>query len=391
MPTVLLDLSVLRTEARVRGIGRYVADLALGLSRRAASDGISLLGLERLPWMGAALASRDFADALNRLLSAPEEDHLAWAYRLRVGLARAARQLGADLVHTGHPNATPLGKFACPRITTCHDLIPLRFPDRYLDWRDGYRAGRERLDYRRYHSADHVIAVSESTASELVTLLGVSARKISVVHNGVDLARWSHLAQPNDASVRVAHGLEGTRYLLYVGAADWRKNYAGMLAALARLKQAGRLGDLVLAWAAQLDAGSIERVRTHARSLGVEQALRLLGFVSDAELAALYRGAVAQLFVSLSEGFGYPVVEAMAAGCPVITSDRSSTAEIAGDAAWLVNPEDPSAIAEAIAELAADDAGRLRLSARGTARVRRFSLEQMAERTLAVYRHVLSA
>jgi glycosyltransferase involved in cell wall biosynthesis len=390
VPTVLLDMSVLCTEARVRGIGRYVADLALGLARTTDGSDVSVLGLERLPWMGAALASHDLVGVLERLAAAPQQDHLAWAYRLRAGLARAARQLAVQLVHTGHPNATPLGRFACPRITTCHDLIPLRFPDRYLDWRDGYQAGRERLDYRRYHSADHVIAVSESTASELVTLLGVSARKISVVHNGVDLSRWSHLAQASDAAVRKRHGLTDVPYLLYVGAADWRKNYAGMLAALARLKQAGKLGDLVLAWAARLDAGSVERVTAHARSLGVEHALRLLGFVSDAELAALYRGAVAQLFVSLSEGFGYPVVEAMAAGCPVITSDRSSTAEIAGDAAWLVNPEDPAAIADAIAELARDDAGRLRLSARGTARVRRFSLEQMAERTLAVYRDVLA-
>ncbi|HEY6560914.1 MAG TPA: glycosyltransferase family 1 protein [Polyangiaceae bacterium] len=388
---MLLDVSVLRTEARVRGIGRYVADLALGLTRADPGDALSVLGLERLPWLGAAHATSDLAGALARLSAAPQEDHLAWAYRLRVGLARAARQLDADLVHTGHPNATPLGKFSCPRVTTCHDLIPLRFPDRYLDWRDGYRAGRERLDYRRYHSADHVIAVSESTASELVTLLGVSARKISVVHNGVDLSRWSHVALGSDSQVRTARGLLDTPYLLYVGAADWRKNYRGMLSALARLKKEGRLGDLVLAWAAQLDTASTERVRALAESLGVAHAVRLLGFVPDAELAALYRGAVAQLFVSLSEGFGYPVVEAMAAGCPVITSDRSSTAEIAGDAAWLVDPEDPAAIAEAIAGLFTDDAGRQRLSALGTARARRFSLEHMAEGTLAVYRHVLSA
>jgi glycosyltransferase involved in cell wall biosynthesis len=387
---VLLDLSVLRTEARVRGIGRYVADLALGVSRARATD-LSVVGLEYVPWTGSARTSADLPGALSRLAAAAQEDHLAWAYRLRVGLARAARQLGAELVHTGHPNATPLGRFSCPRITTCHDLIPLRFPKRYLDWRDGYRAGRERLDSRRYHSADHVIAVSESTASELVTLLGVPARKISVVHNGVDLARWAPDDTSDDRAVQHAHGLANTRYLLYVGAADWRKNYAGMLAALAHLKQSGRLGDLALAWAAQLDAGSVQRVQELAEILGIPSAVRLLGFVPDAELAALYRGAVAQLFVSLSEGFGYPVVEAMAAGCPVITSDRSSTAEIAGDAARLVDPENPEAIADAIVELSERDVERRRLSELGRARARLFSLERMAERTLAVYRDVLRA
>jgi len=391
VPTVLFDLSVLRTEARVRGIGRYVADLALGLSRSEKLDGISLLGLERVPWTGPARGSGDLTAALQRLAEAPEEDHLAWAYRLRLGLARAARQFGADLVHTGHPNATPLGKFRCPRVTTCHDLIPLRFPEQYLDWRDGYRMGREHLDYRRYHSASHVIAVSESTASELVTLLGVPAHKISVVYNGVDLARWSSQPEATDAAVQSAHGLADRQYLFYVGAADWRKNYAGMLGALAHLQRAGRLGEIVLAWAAQLDSGSVERVLGHARSLGVAHALRLLGFVPDAQLGALYRRAVAQLFVSRSEGFGYPVVEAMAAGCPVITSDRSSTAEIAGDAAWLVDPDNPAAIAEAIAGLARDPALGERLRELGALRARKFSLERMAEGTLAVYRCVLGA
>jgi alpha-1,3-rhamnosyl/mannosyltransferase len=115
----------------------------------------------------------------------------------------------------------------------------------------------------------------------------------------------------------------------------------------------------------------------------------LLGYVPDFELAALYRGAVAQLFVSHAEGFGYPVVEAMACGCPVITSDRSSTAEIAADAALLVDPESPDAIASAILELAASEQERSRFSGRGAARANRFSLERMADGTLEVYRRVI--
>jgi hypothetical protein len=109
------------------------------------------------------------------------EPHSSWAYRLRMGLAAATRAVQPDLVHTGHPNATPLGNLGCPRVTTCHDLIPLRYPEHYLDWRDGFRPGRELLDYRRFHSAAHVIAVSETTANDLTTLLGVAASKITVV------------------------------------------------------------------------------------------------------------------------------------------------------------------------------------------------------------------
>jgi glycosyltransferase involved in cell wall biosynthesis len=116
----------------------------------------------------------------------------------------------------------------------------------------------------------------------------------------------------------------------------------------------------------------------------------LLGYIPDDALGALYRGAVAQLFVSRAEGFGYPVVEAMAAGAPVITSNRSSMAEIAGDAAILVDPEDPRAIADAITALGQSESERRRLSARGAARAHRFSLERMAEETIDVYRDVIA-
>jgi glycosyltransferase involved in cell wall biosynthesis len=393
VPTALLDLTVLSTEARVRGIGRYVADLGTGVARvsRASSD-LRVLGIERLTWLGTADVTDDIAGAIERLCDGgmPRENHLLWAYRLRVALARASRAIAPDLVHTGHPNATPLGELRCPRLTTCHDLIPLHYPDRYLDWRDGFRGGRERLDYRRFHSADHVIAVSETTANDLVTLLGVPADRITVVYNGVDLERWSSEPAQGDSEVRARYGLDDKSYMLYVGAADWRKNHDGMLRALAIARRRAPDVGLVLAWAARLDGETQRRLRREARELGVGDALLLLDYVPDRALGALYRGAVAQLFVSRAEGFGYPVVEAMAAGCPVITSNRSSMAEIAADAAVQVDPEDPRAIADAILELVANEGERRSFSARGTARARRFSLERMAEETVAVYRDVIS-
>lgn len=389
-PTVLFDLSVLCTDARVRGIGRYVADLALGLARSLRkSPDLRVLGIERVEWGGHAKISDDIEGALLRLSQAPRENHWSWAYRQRIGQARAAREVSPDLLHTGHPNATPLGHFDCPRIVTCHDLIPLRFPRQYLDWRDGYRRGRQWLDYRRYHAADHVIAVSESTANDLVTLLGVSSKRITVVYNGVDLSRWSPKSELTDRQICEQYGLSPRSYVLYVGDADFRKNADSMLAALARLRQRRKGSRLVLAWAAQLDRESIERLRDLARADGIVDALVLLGYVSDAELAALYRNAVAQLFVSRAEGFGYPVVEAMASGCPVVTSDRSSLAEIAGDAALQLDPDDPDGIAEAISVLETDSREHERWRARGLERARHFSLERMASETLNVYRDVI--
>jgi glycosyltransferase involved in cell wall biosynthesis len=306
-----------------------------------------------------------------------------------MGLAAAARAVSPDLVHTGHPNATPIGDLRCPRLTTCHDLIPLRYPNQYLNWKDGYRRGRSWLDARRYHSADHVIAVSETTANDLVTLLGVPARQITVVYNGVDLARWSSEPGQNDGPVRARYGLGESSYVLCVGAADWRKNHDGMLEALSNVRKRVPSSDVLLVWAARLELATQLELKRKAWSLGVGDFLRMIGYVSDEELAALYRGAVAQLFPSRAEGFGYPVVEAMATGCPVITSDRSSLAEIAGDAALTVDPESAEAIADAILTLIDDNQERRRLSRLGTARASRFSLDRMAQGTLEVYRDMI--
>jgi alpha-1,3-rhamnosyl/mannosyltransferase len=393
VPTALVDLSVLATDTRTRGIGRYVADLGLGLARVCQqTQDIHVLGIERLHWFGRADVTDDISGAVERLLRVgrKREPHPLWAYRVRVALSAATRVLHPDLLHCGHPNATPLGNPGCPRITTCHDLIPLRYPEHYLDWRDGFLAGRTWLDQRRYQSADHVIAVSETTANDLVTLLGVPADKITVVYNGVDLSRWSPEPGEGDAMTRKRHGLAERSFVLCVGAADWRKNHENMLAAVAIARQRSPDLDLALAWAARLDFSDQLTIRKRALEVGLLDALLLLGYVPDEELAALYRGAVAQLFVSRAEGFGYPVVEAMACGCPVVTSDRSSTAEIAADAALLVNPEDPEAIAEAILRLADSREERARLSARGAVRARGFSIERMAEGTVAVYRHVVA-
>jgi glycosyltransferase involved in cell wall biosynthesis len=389
---VLFDLSVLKTRARVRGIGRYVADLARGFVRvRQPHDSMHVLAVEDLGWFGTSVISDDLTAALDRLERSERQTHVAWAYQLRLGLARAARAARADLVHTGHPNATPLGKCRCPRVTTCHDLIPLRFPDKYLGYRDGYRRGRQWLDFRRFHSADHVIAVSESTANDLITLLGVDSRRITVVYNGVDLRKWSSDPSAEDRAIRDRHDLCDGSYVLFVGNCDWRKNSGGMLRAISALARRRPDSTPILAWAAELDELDAARVRSQARELGIERELRLLGFVPDAELAALYRGALGSLFVSRSEGFGYPVVEAMATGCPVITSDRSSMAEIALDAAIQVNPDHGEAIADAIDALAQRSGERARLREKGVQRAAHFSLERMAEETLSVYARVLDS
>ena len=389
---VLLDLTVLRTEARLRGIGRYAADLARGLSMIAGEVdmlGLEVLGAVDLPWRGPAACSAHLDRAAAELGDPhrPLRSHFDWAYRVRARLAAAARRADASLLHCVHPGATPLGSPRCPRLTTCHDLIPYLHPEHYARWTSGLSAGRRLLDRRRYRSADHLIAVSQATAGELMHVLDLPASRITVVVNGVDLERWRADPQPDDRTALRRLGLLSRRFVLSVGDADWRKNAAGVLGGFARARRHHGLGDLELAWAGTLSPARRARIETAAAALGLSQQVHLLGQVGDGELGALYRNASSLLFVSRIEGFGYPIVEALACGCPVVTSDRSSMAEIAAGAAHTVAPEDHGAIAAAVAALAADP-GAYREA--GLRRAHELDLARMARATLEVYRRLIA-
>ena len=391
MATAFLDLTVLATDTRVRGIGRYLVELATGLERAARSGPELALGfLERVDFTGHATWSSDARASIARVTAAPAIPALRWSWNERLGLGRALDRLRPALLHQGVPYPTPLGRPRCPRLVTCHDLVPLAFPAEYWRWQSGGAAGRRWLDTRRYRSADHLIAISRATADDLMTLLGIEARRISVVHNGIDLQQWNADPGQNDAAVLARHGLERGSYLAYAGDADWRKNRDGMLAALALARATGPGKALCLVWAGSLSADKRTRLLEQARVEGVGRAVVLTGFVPDDDLRALYRNALGLLFVSRAEGFGFPVVEGMACGCPVITSNRSSMAELAEGAALLVDPERPAEIARAIVRLCESKALRHELSQAGRARAATFGLERQAAGTLAVYQALIA-
>src|SRR5690606_23388504 len=178
--------------------------------------------------------------------------HRRWARRMRVSLPRAAAAARADVTHSGHPEATPLVPVRGKRIVTCHDLIPLRMPEQYLGWRQGWRWGRTAIDRRRYESADHIIAVSQASADDLVRILSIPASKVTVVHNGVDTSRWLPTPEPGDAEVLARHGLADRPFAIYVGAGDYRKNVEGMLETIRIARERPGGGDLVFAWAGQM-------------------------------------------------------------------------------------------------------------------------------------------
>lgn len=394
-PTVVIDFSPLSTPTRHRGIGRYLNTLAKGLARLNAADrgGIRLLSLVHVGFTGRFHVAEDPSVALTHpwTRQPTQLDRYRWAYARRIALWRVVRSLDARAVHLGDPNATPLGMAIgrCKRVVTCHDLIPLQFPSIYLGVRDGFGVVGKRLIVRRFRSADHVVAISDATREELIRLVGVPADRVTRVYNGVDLDDWSPTEAGDDIERVRRHGLTPGRFLLYAGDTDWRKNPDGMIRGLAGAAKLG--SECTLAFVGKVEAHKIHAIRSLADRAGVTHRVFVLGYVSDADLRALYRHALAHLFLSRAEGFGYTVIEAMASGCPVITTRSGALAEVGGNAALTVDPEDTTAIGRAIRRLEGDSVLRRDLVSKGLTWANAFSCESQARGTLDVLRRIVDA
>jgi glycosyltransferase involved in cell wall biosynthesis len=317
-----LDVSPL--EQTKAGTARYVTSL------EAFAD----VELVRLAHRGASRAAAVYRDTV-------------W---YPIELPRVARRSRLDVLHCPTFRG-PLRSPDCPLVVTVHDLAVLHHPETFNLWTRRY----SRLCVPRVvRAARIVIAVSESTKQDLVEFLTVPPDRVRVVPNGV-----ADAFGPDGPA-------ESGDYVLSVGTLEPRKN-------LGRLIEAGRRLGAEVRIAGERGWGRIE--------LG--DGVRWLGRVSDEELARLYRGAKCLAYPSLYEGFGLPIVEAMACGTPVVTSRGGATEEVAGGAAVLVDPDDPASIASGIeqAGLRRDELRRL-----GLERARAFSWKAAAGATMAVYR-----
>lgn len=278
-----------------------------------------------------------------------------------------------DLLHFPYDScvAWKRGKF----VVTIHDIKPLLFPalrskeslaGMIEQWLVGDRVGK----------IDHVITVSESSKRDIVHHLGVSPDRITVVYPGVD-AGW--FARPS------ACGPSGKPYILSVAGADPTKNVEAVVKAYACLPGDVRDGhDLILVG----DVKKLPKVRNLVETLRLNEAVRFTGVVDDEELRRLYWGAALFVFPSLYEGFGFPVVEAMAAGCPVISSNTSSLPEVGGDAALFVGPHDVDVLAEAMQRVMTSTDLQQKMIRMGLDQAAKFVWDRAAEETIAVYRKI---
>lgn len=250
-------------------------------------------------------------------------------------------------------------------------------------------AERRRLFGGSIARADAVCAISDFTRTTLVERLGVPAERIDVAHLAPASSRRP--GPPDEAAGRVrrAFGLEAGRYLFFPAHTWHHKNHRAAIEALALLRDRHSLALTLACTGGAREAQPSLDALVAERGLG--DAVRFLGYVDEDLLPALYQSAAALVFPSRFEGFGMPVAEAMACGCPVVCSDTTSLPEVAGDAALLVDPDDPAAIAEAVRRLVTDPGLRADLVARGFLQARRFSWRAFTLTLAAAVRRAASS
>lgn len=281
-----------------------------------------------------------------------------------------AWRLDADVLHctsSSAPRWSPI-----PVVMTVHDVIPLVAND---GWEAADTTRFERQIRYGLAQARRVITVSEHTRQDILRLFEVSPDKLEVVHWGIDPP--ATILPDVDLS---AHGVREP-YVMAFGGAARRKNSALTIRAAAKAAQV--LGQLQLVMIGVADAETRNALEAEARNAGYDNVL-FLNYIAESVLEAIYRSAQCLVYASLYEGFGLPVLEAMARGVAVISSNVSSLPEVAGDAALLVDPHDADAVAAAIVRVCSDNALRARLQEHGCARAALFDWRETARRTIVV-------
>lgn len=279
------------------------------------------------------------------------------------------------------PNFVP-PPTASPRLVlTIHDLAFRLHPETAPM---ATRRWLARLD-RAIRQASEIVAVSEATRRDLLELYPVDQERVTVIHHGIDADRFRPAPPGEVERVRRRHGIDGP-YVLFLGGLEPRKNLPGLVRGWARLPDELRPGLVVagasVPWNPE-GPSELERALAALPSAARER-VTLTGYVGHRDKVALLTGARALAFPSLYEGFGFPILEAMALGTPVVTSDVSSMPEVAGEAAVLIDPRSEEAIAEGLGQVLADEGLAARLREAGRDRVRGFDWDRTARAHAAV-------
>jgi glycosyltransferase involved in cell wall biosynthesis len=349
------------------GIGQYVFGLVRALLDQESGHEYVLFVLEN------DVSLFKFAENRAKIVTVSEQFRPALRDILwhQTRLPTLVRELGIDVLHVPSYRRL-LWTCSCALVGTVHDLAAFSVQGKY-DWaRMFYGRVVARALVRRQNN---VIAISQTTADDMNKFFGLPKDRMTVIHNGLDHARFF----PGKA----AHKPDAPCFLYVSRLEHPGKNHWRLIEAFNQFKGATQSKwKLVLAGG---DWHGAEVIHRAAKESPFADDIHLLGFVSDAELPNLYRAADVFIYPSLYEGFGMPPVEAMACGTPTIVSPRGALAEVVGDAAYIVNPEQIDSIRLAMERVATDDAIRERLRTAGLARAEQFDWRRTARETFQVY------
>jgi glycosyltransferase involved in cell wall biosynthesis len=363
------------------GIAEYLFSLVRAFGERAKEHQFVLFVLERdLPLF-------EFASNRTQLVTVPERFRspvrdILWH---QVFLPRMAKEHRLDVIHVPSYRRLPWRKL-CALVGTVHDLAAFHIPGKY-DWKRMFygRVVAARLAQRQ----DQVIAVSRHTARDIATFWKVPADHITVIYHGIDHRRFSEASK--ESAQRLCRHRFGLfePFFLYVARLEHpAKNHVRLIRAFDRFKtQTGLPWQLVLAGS---DWHGARQIHKAVEDSPARRDIRCLGFVAEADLPLLYRNAEVFVYPSLHEGFGFPPLEAMASGCPVLCSVRGALGEIVNGAALTANPENVSEWAGQMVRVARDESLRAELAARGIARAGQFDWGRTATATLNVYARAMS-
>lgn len=357
------------------GIGTYIRNLVRALASLDTENRYVLLAKP-----GDREGLRDLPDNFRVVL----ENSPVYSIRELLALSWKLSRLNLDLYHSTHYVLPAVVQ--SPVVVTIHDIIHLLYPE-FLPSNLAFLYA-QRMIRRSLIRGDRIVAVSQNTKSDLMQHFDVDGRKIQVVYNGVeDAFRRKLPTEEKDRWLR-SLGLEPP-YLLFVGNPKPHKNLDTVVQAYARAREIAHFdAPLVCVGSRQ---GSEFKIRQRAAHLGIAGHVRLLGHVAQEALPAVYQGATLFLYPTLYEGFGLPVVEAMASGVPVITSNTSALKEVAEGYAHLVDPLDIDGMARAIAHVMGDPEHRNALAKLGARRAEDFRWERTARKTLEVYRSAIES
>jgi alpha-1,3-rhamnosyl/mannosyltransferase len=359
------------------GIGSYTRNLLEAVARRPESE-------EYRFRVYARHADRDSFPALPSNFEIVEENSRGYSVAELTAFSWRLLRDRLDLYHATHYVLPPLTRARA--VVTIHDIIHLLYPQ-FLPNRLAHLYARFMIR-RALQRADRIITVSYNSKRDLVDYFSVSPSRIEVIYNGVSRVFFSEVPPEAREAAARKHGVHG-RYLLFLGGEKPHKNVQNVVRAFAEARRDAALPHtLVLAGPLPSNPARLEAL---IAALDLGPAVVRTGVVPEEDLPALYAGADAFLYPTLYEGFGLPVIEAMACGTPVLTSSTSALQEVAGGYAYLADPMDVAAIARGIVTLTTDEKVRSDFRELGRKRSLDFSWDKAAERTLAVYASALRA